>query len=253
MFRHEVGALILFLLVASEVSAQQHVIVREGETLSQIARRELGDGNRWRYICEINKNIIDDCNVLQVGMTLVISHRLSPEEKVDIAALSGDEKPVELFPERENLINSPTDFASNYWRGYFLKPEMSSGQLDPTGGTMATRLKSADSEASREGAMSGILRKETLDVGEYTVGVWVRSTAGPIAMSFGLSDNYRNGEPILVNDKWQYLQQHFVVTEPTDRIFQIFESTLNNADWEIFGASVEVGIVDTPFYPSVSQ
>lgn len=250
MLGREIGTLALFLLTASAVSAQQSVTVKKGETLSEIARRELGDGNRWRDICDLNKNILNDCNLLPVGATLVISDQPAPQETAAPATVAADKKPAEPPSERKNLVSNPTEFTSDYWSGYFVKPEMSSGHLDPTGGTMATRLKSADAEASGGGATSGILRKDTLAAGEYTVGVWVRSTAGPIAVTFGLSDKYQNRQPILVNDKWQYLQQHFVVTEPTDRIFQIAERTLNNADWEIFGASVETGVADTPFYAS---
>lgn len=253
MFERALGTLALFLLTASAVSAQQPVIVKKGETLSEIARRELGDGNRWRYLCDLNKNILNDCNVLPVGATLVISDQPAPQEKAAPVIKTAEEKPAELPPERKNLVSSPAEFASDYWSAYFVKPEMSSGQPDPTGGNVATRLNSADAEASGGGATSGILHADTLAAGEYTVGVWVRSTAEPIAVTFGLSDKYQNSQPILVNDKWQYLQQQFVVTEPTDRLFQISERTLNNADWEIFGVSVEAGVADTPFYASAPK
>lgn len=248
MLERELGMLALFLLTATAVSAQQPVVVKKGETLSAIARRELGDGNRWSYICDLNKDILNDCNFLPVGMTLVISDRPAPQETEAPATITADKKSAKLPTERKNLVSNPMDFASDYWSGYVVKPEISPGQLDPRGRTMATLLKSADPEASIGGATSGILRKETLAAGEYTVGVWARSTAGPIAVFFGISDKYQNKQPILVNDKWQYLQQNFVVTEPTDRLFQINERTLNNADWEIFGASVETGETDKPFY-----
>jgi len=47
--------------------------VRPGDSLWAIAKRELGDGSRWREIYEANRDVIGpDPNVIQVGMTLRI-------------------------------------------------------------------------------------------------------------------------------------------------------------------------------------
>ncbi len=46
--------------------------VREGDTLSRIAREYLGDGNRWPEILEANRDTLKDERSLRVGMRLTI-------------------------------------------------------------------------------------------------------------------------------------------------------------------------------------
>ncbi len=46
------------------------VKVREGETLSDIAKRELGDGNKWRVLWKANKNVIPNPDRLSPGIVL---------------------------------------------------------------------------------------------------------------------------------------------------------------------------------------
>ncbi len=46
------------------------VEVREGETLSDIAKRELGDGNKWRALWLANKNVIPNPDRLSPGTVL---------------------------------------------------------------------------------------------------------------------------------------------------------------------------------------
>lgn len=47
----------------------QYTVVR-GDSLSKIARKLLGDGNRWPEIYELNKNIINDPNLIYPGQEL---------------------------------------------------------------------------------------------------------------------------------------------------------------------------------------
>jgi nucleoid-associated protein YgaU len=48
-------------------------VVGEGDTLSSIARRLLGDGSRWREIHLANRETIGpDPDALKVGMLLVL-------------------------------------------------------------------------------------------------------------------------------------------------------------------------------------
>ena len=46
--------------------------VQRGDTLSKIARRELGDGNRWPEIFELNRSIINNPNVIFPGQVLLL-------------------------------------------------------------------------------------------------------------------------------------------------------------------------------------
>jgi len=50
--------------------SRQTVKVRAGETLSDIAKRELGDGNKWRALWKANKNVVPNPNRLRPGTVL---------------------------------------------------------------------------------------------------------------------------------------------------------------------------------------
>ena len=46
--------------------------VKSGDTLSKIAKEQLGDADRWREILDANKDVIKDPNVIQPGTELKI-------------------------------------------------------------------------------------------------------------------------------------------------------------------------------------
>jgi outer membrane protein OmpA-like peptidoglycan-associated protein len=54
-----------------KVSTKEY-IVKKGDTLSSIARNELGKANRWKYLYEINKERIKDPNKLKPGANIII-------------------------------------------------------------------------------------------------------------------------------------------------------------------------------------
>ena len=54
-----------------QVSTREYV-VKKGDTLSGIAKAELGAGHRWKYLYELNKDRIKDPNKLKAGQTIVI-------------------------------------------------------------------------------------------------------------------------------------------------------------------------------------
>ena len=57
--------------------------VKEGDTLYDIARYEMGDGSRWIDIYELNKQLLtEDYDYLKPGMQLVLPSRRSPRERV---------------------------------------------------------------------------------------------------------------------------------------------------------------------------
>jgi len=45
---------------------------RKGDTLSSIAKNELGRATRWKYLYEINKDRINDPNKLKAGTKIII-------------------------------------------------------------------------------------------------------------------------------------------------------------------------------------
>ncbi len=46
--------------------------VKAGDTLSSIAKEVLGSADRWQELYDANRDIIQDPNTIQIGMTLQI-------------------------------------------------------------------------------------------------------------------------------------------------------------------------------------
>jgi len=53
------------------VTGRTYVVV-EGDSLSKIAKREYGDGNKWPKIYEANRNIISNPDLIHPGQELRI-------------------------------------------------------------------------------------------------------------------------------------------------------------------------------------
>lgn len=54
-----------------KVSTREYT-VKNGDTLSKIAKEQMGGAHRWKYLYEINKDRIKDPNKLKVGMKITI-------------------------------------------------------------------------------------------------------------------------------------------------------------------------------------
>jgi len=57
---------------AGKAKQSRQYVVREGDSLWQIAAERLGDGSRYKEICKLNANILDDEDTLTVGMRLIM-------------------------------------------------------------------------------------------------------------------------------------------------------------------------------------
>ncbi|HBG61949.1 MAG: hypothetical protein A2Y03_02995 [Omnitrophica WOR_2 bacterium GWF2_38_59] len=55
----------------AKVSTREYVI-KKGDSLSGITQRELGAAHRWKYLYELNKDVITDPNKLKVGQRIII-------------------------------------------------------------------------------------------------------------------------------------------------------------------------------------
>jgi hypothetical protein len=261
---------LLLMLIGGTASAAGTVTVKPGETLADIARRELGDGNRWVELCKLNKDTIANCNNVLAGTLVTLpddSRGAGPAvaETPEAASTTTETQPpaandagsmpaptatdaaAAVAEPRKNLLPFPQYFDDAGWSGYFTLPGLSPGHVDPLGGSMATRLLSADAADSPGGVFSGMIRTGALPPGVYTVGVWLRSVTGTQVIRFGLSDAYLS-EPAFIDPNWQYFSARFEVTDQTDRLFEVLEAAPSNPEWEIFGASVEAGEPTTPLY-----
>lgn len=59
--------------VESEVKVStKEYIIKGGDTLSKIAKEQLGAAHRWKYLYELNKDRIKDPNKLKVGQRIII-------------------------------------------------------------------------------------------------------------------------------------------------------------------------------------
>ncbi|MFH1061381.1 MAG: OmpA family protein [Candidatus Omnitrophota bacterium] len=54
-----------------KVSTRDYII-QKGDSLSKIAKQELGSGHRWKFLYELNKDVIRDPNKLKVGQKIII-------------------------------------------------------------------------------------------------------------------------------------------------------------------------------------
>ena len=57
---------------SSEAPTKNTYVVKSGDCLWNIAAKELGSGQKWKAIYEVNKDSIKDPNLIYVGQTLVI-------------------------------------------------------------------------------------------------------------------------------------------------------------------------------------
>ncbi|MFA6320347.1 MAG: OmpA family protein [Candidatus Omnitrophota bacterium] len=59
--------------VVSEVKvSQKEYIIQKDDSLWKIAKKEMGSGNRWKYLYELNKDRIKDPNKLKAGQKIII-------------------------------------------------------------------------------------------------------------------------------------------------------------------------------------
>jgi nucleoid-associated protein YgaU len=54
------------------VAGERTYVVVEGDSLSAIAKRMLGDGNKWRKIYDANRDVIDNPDLIFPGQKLRI-------------------------------------------------------------------------------------------------------------------------------------------------------------------------------------
>jgi hypothetical protein len=108
-------------LAAFPVQAQDYQ-VRAGDTLIDIARNQLGAAARWRDLCDLNRDQLEDCDRILAGMTI----RLGQSQPVAVA-------PAPSVPVQQTAPSEP-DVAANQLpntslRGAVTGPLGDGGQL----------------------------------------------------------------------------------------------------------------------------
>ena len=59
--------------VASQIKvAEKEYVVQRGDTLSKIAKKQLGSSHRWKYLYALNKDKIKNPNKLRAGQKIII-------------------------------------------------------------------------------------------------------------------------------------------------------------------------------------
>jgi nucleoid-associated protein YgaU len=62
------------------VETQRTITVKAGDSLSKIAKRELGDANAWRKIFEANTDILKDPDKIYPGQKLKLPQKAAGQE-----------------------------------------------------------------------------------------------------------------------------------------------------------------------------
>ncbi|WP_143529851.1 LysM peptidoglycan-binding domain-containing protein [Salibaculum halophilum] len=76
--------------------------VQAGDTLMSIARSELGSAARWRELCEINRDQLDDCDRILAGMTLIL------DAESDGSGQTQSTAQAEAVPDAEDIATDQT-------------------------------------------------------------------------------------------------------------------------------------------------
>jgi len=59
----------------AQIVGEQSYTVQKGDSLSRIAKSQLGDANAWKRIFEANRDVLDDPDKIFPGQTLKIPPR----------------------------------------------------------------------------------------------------------------------------------------------------------------------------------
>ena len=106
------------------------VKVVKGDTLSAIAKRMLGDENRWEELFEANRDKLRDPHRLAEGMTIRMPGAPAPEPAKPLLDLC-DYKPSEV-PSRDDIVKAVDEAEKFVRKALELRPD-SSAFLDSLG------------------------------------------------------------------------------------------------------------------------
>lgn len=134
----------------AEATGSRTVTVRRGETLSDLADRELGSPARWPEIFHANRAQLDDPDELEVGMQLVLPAAAARAADPTSSAPPARANPLPTRPDR-----APADSSAK------VPAEASGPSRPPTPSPAATPEPSASSAATSEPAPARSTEVET--------------------------------------------------------------------------------------------
>ena len=79
-----------FLIFPVKASATEQYVIQKGDTLSKIAKYWYGDASKWEYIYEMNKDLIKDPNLIQIGWQITIPYLVSELEQPEPTPSRGE-------------------------------------------------------------------------------------------------------------------------------------------------------------------
>lgn len=119
-------------IAAQPVMAQEYV-VQPGDTLRSIAAEQLGSVARWQFLCDLNADLVPDCDRIYSGMTLRLSELVTtPRDDTDTAApesAAAPDQPAEADQPVEPASPAPSLPLSNVLPAY----DLSSAQIGVLG------------------------------------------------------------------------------------------------------------------------
>lgn len=92
------------LISVPGLSAAQEYVVQPGDTLMGIANAELGSSTRWRTICDLNADVIIDCDRILPGTVLRLSEAIVRSEPAGPARAPVAEAAPESFATVVSLL-----------------------------------------------------------------------------------------------------------------------------------------------------
>lgn len=203
-------------------------ILPDLEYINSVIQRNISPGRTFRIVCD------------ETGYTgSYFAGQFLPSSYEATGSVAGT----------RNLLIRSNDLSNNAWFGWYLKPSVTSGFLDPLGGSSAFRLSTRDFIGQPNGAGkngSGLCQYGALTTGEqYTYSVWLRADA-PMEMSFGASEfRTQQFRRIQLTTEWQRFHYTFQIAAQDNfgdgaRIWSMNEQIENNPNWYMFGPQVEL-------------
>lgn len=152
---------------------------------------------------------------------------------------------------RQNLLAYSQDFSQAAWLLYFVKPAVTTGLSAPDGTLTACQFATAD-YTGLDGR-SGVTQNAAASVvdGPKVVSVWARCVSGTLVCNLGTTDS--SNEAITLTTAWQRFSHYdaaWTQAVQGGRIFELYESTLSNQAWQVWGAQVEPGSTAHLYVPT---